>query len=807
MIRCLPTEVQGRLRSGVAIPSLQQCVEELLLNSIDAGATCVGVRMDMEAFKVQVIDNGCGMTAEDMERVGSRYHTSKCSCVKDLENLRSFGFRGEALASIVSLATLVEVTSRTRLSVKTHVKLFKDGHGMDVFEAETARPSAGTTVIVCNFFHNMPVRRKRMDAVMEGERIRQRVEALSLMRPSVSFTLKNDYTGAMMVQLPKARDTHHRFVQIHGLARAEKLGEVSHAHKQFDVTGYLGKEGHYNSSLQYLYVNDRLLLKTRIHKLLNCLLRRLSSSNQKQDSPDGTPVIRSPKHKRNQDQYGVYIINIKCPYSEYDICLEPAKTLVEFKDWDGVLLCVEEAVKAFLRRENLVSLFSQEDLDCVSPKVFSAERTDQEKETQGAVGASTLDCSVGMKLASDFVHRRRAADLIESRADESPRHEQIGVNEFEKKAQCDLEPASTDADDRVQQPFDEAADKLGRASGEDWALSKGEVSDSHLPISQIPTCQLDSSSNQQIFQHHGRKIRLSDPYVHQSLQVQYRPDSNKPVLQVPDLALRFIAPKPKILRNSNQDGASLKPCKDAAAVIPSKIPRFNPPEKLSTSNQPGSLDEFRQTYTTSLKANIQRSRLQNATRISQTLSFSKSPDSLSASEDGDEVGAPTTLATNYGSGQVSLAAKLCRLKRHTTEDIEDSQHTCGDLSEDKHGLCVSTDATQDSTNSLNPQNHKATVEPSLESSRKRQFVGDEGESTCSDWLPHYDTAVGKTVYINKKTGLSRYEEPVSGEAQVSCTSDVSNMAVSVISEMGELVPFLLYYIFVSKWHTWPKYSK
>uniref|UniRef100_A0A8C9Y281 Histidine kinase/HSP90-like ATPase domain-containing protein n=1 Tax=Sander lucioperca TaxID=283035 RepID=A0A8C9Y281_SANLU len=97
MIKCLAKEVQGKLRSGVAIPSLQQCLEELILNSIDAEATCVGVRMDMEAFKVQVIDNGTGINAEDMECVGNRYHTSKCSSVEDLDNLRWYGFRGEAL--------------------------------------------------------------------------------------------------------------------------------------------------------------------------------------------------------------------------------------------------------------------------------------------------------------------------------------------------------------------------------------------------------------------------------------------------------------------------------------------------------------------------------------------------------------------------------------------------------------------------------------------------------------------------------------------------------------------------------------
>ncbi|KAF3701276.1 DNA mismatch repair protein Mlh3 MutL protein -like protein 3 [Channa argus] len=416
MIKCLPKEVQGKLRSGVAIPSFQQCVEELILNSIDAGATCVGVRMDMEAFKVQVIDNGAGMSVEDIKCVGNRYHTSKCGTVEDLDNLKWYGFRGEALASIVSLATLVEISSRTRSSLKTHVKVFKDGKSLDVFEAETARPSAGTTVVICNFFHNMPVRRKRMDAVLEGERIRHRVEAISLMHPSVSFTLKNDCTGAMMVQLCKAKNTYQRFVQIHSLGRAQKMREISYSLGGFEVIGYIGREGHYNNSLQFLYINERLLLKTRIHKLLNLLLRRLSSSTQKNDSPDGQSAIRSPKHKRSQELHGVYVINIKCSYSEYDICLEPAKTLIEFKDWDGILLCIEGAVKAFLRSENLVAVLCEDDLDYVSPKLFGADITEQDEGTGGLAtrSAATLDCSLGIKLASDSVHRKRSDGVSQS---------------------------------------------------------------------------------------------------------------------------------------------------------------------------------------------------------------------------------------------------------------------------------------------------------------------------------------------------------------------------------------------------------
>ncbi|XP_062872270.1 DNA mismatch repair protein Mlh3 isoform X3 [Trichomycterus rosablanca] len=226
MIKSLSREVQAQLRSGIAIFSLQQCVEELVLNSIDAGATCVAVKIDIEACKVQVIDNGSGMDRENMEKVGIRYCTSKCSSLEDLDNLCFHGFRGEAIASMVTLATMVEVSSRTKLSIKTFVKRFNEGKASEVFEAQTTRPSSGTTVLICNFFHNMPVRRKRMDSVLEVERVRQRVEAISLMHSSVSFTVKKDCSGILLVQLPKARNTYYRFVQIHGFGKAQKLRET-----------------------------------------------------------------------------------------------------------------------------------------------------------------------------------------------------------------------------------------------------------------------------------------------------------------------------------------------------------------------------------------------------------------------------------------------------------------------------------------------------------------------------------------------------------------------------------------------------
>ncbi|XP_040414785.1 DNA mismatch repair protein Mlh3 isoform X2 [Cygnus olor] len=354
MIKHLGEDVRARLRSGVTITSLGQCVEELVLNSIDAKATCVAVRVDLEAFKIQVVDNGSGMGRDDLHKMGKRYFTSKCSSVGDLENLTYYGFRGEALASIANVASVVEVSSKTSRTAKTFMKLFHNGHALEVCEAELSRPSGGTTVTVCNLFYQLPVRRRCMDPVLEFERVRQKVEAISLMHPSVSLSLRNDVSCAMVLQLPKTRDIYSRFCQIYGLGRSQKLREVSHKSGRFQIGGYISSEGHYNKNMQFLYVNRRLVLKTRLHKLIDFLLRKQSVICKAKSGPANRQACSSPgRHRSGPELYGIFILNVSCAYSDYDVCLEPAKTLIEFQNWDALLACVEEGVKMFLKREHL----------------------------------------------------------------------------------------------------------------------------------------------------------------------------------------------------------------------------------------------------------------------------------------------------------------------------------------------------------------------------------------------------------------------------------------------------------------------
>ncbi|XP_016048331.1 DNA mismatch repair protein Mlh3 isoform X2 [Erinaceus europaeus] len=390
MIKCLSAEVQAKLRSGLAIGSLAQCVEELALNSIDAEAKCVAVRVNLETFQVQVIDNGCGMRREDLAKVGSRYCTSKCSSLEELEKPRFYGFRGEALASIADMASAVEISSRENRTMRTFVRLFQNGKALNVSEAELTRPSAGTTVTAYNLFYQLPVRRKCTDPRLEFEKVRQRIEALSLLHPSISFSLRNDVSGSMVLQLSKTKDTCSRFCQIYGLAKSQKLKEIRFKYQEFELDGFISSEAHYNKNMQFLFVNKRLILRTKLHKLIDFLLRKESIICKPRNGPGSRQMNLNPRYRSNPELHGIYVINVHCPFCEYDICMDPAKTLIEFQNWDTLLACIQEGVKMFLKKEKLFVELSGEDLKEFSEDngfsllsatlqrhVFSDEKCDQ----------------------------------------------------------------------------------------------------------------------------------------------------------------------------------------------------------------------------------------------------------------------------------------------------------------------------------------------------------------------------------------------------------------------------------------------
>lgn len=302
---------------------------------------------------MQVADNGTGISLEDFKLLGERYATSKAHCLSDLENLRHYGYRGEALASTTEVSGTVEVSSRHRASQRTHTKMFHNGKPVSVAASQTPRPSVGTTVTVHDFFYNLPVRRGVISEALELERVQRAVQCSALINPSVSFTLRNDKTGQYLLQAPRTNSVLGRFAQLYGQERARPMKEHDVASGDCFIKGHISTEGHHSKALQFVYVNKRIVKRTQLHAAANGLLASslLTKKVPRLSKVDDKVAPREVQTGRTVAP--VFILQLTCPLSQFDITLEPTKTLIEFKEWDLVLEGVRRLVLEFLEESGL----------------------------------------------------------------------------------------------------------------------------------------------------------------------------------------------------------------------------------------------------------------------------------------------------------------------------------------------------------------------------------------------------------------------------------------------------------------------
>ena len=254
----------------------------------------------------------------------------------------------------------VEICSRHKLSQQSHSKVFHRGRAVSISPNKNPRPSVGTTVTVHDFFYNLPVRRIGLSEALELNYIRKVVECIALVNPSRSFSVRNDKSAECILQTHKTHSILSTFGLICGAEKASCMKEVALNHGDFKFTGFIGTDGHHSKSLQFIYVNGRSVKKTPLHACVNgslansIIARKLSRQNDPGWQPRGLQLDKdlfSPK--RTPERHGVYILMIECPRTEYDICLEPAKTLIEFRTWDSVLNAVDLLVRKFLEEYNL----------------------------------------------------------------------------------------------------------------------------------------------------------------------------------------------------------------------------------------------------------------------------------------------------------------------------------------------------------------------------------------------------------------------------------------------------------------------
>ena len=323
-IRILPSSIANVIAAGEVVERPSSVVKELMENAVDAGADNIAVViLDAGRTLVQVIDDGCGMSPDEAVLCFERHATSKISTAEDLMDIHTFGFRGEALAAIASVA---EVTLRTRRE--------EDEVGCEVFfsdsvhrSTEMVAASKGTNIAVRNLFYNVPARRKFLKSDnVELKHIIAEFTKIALTRPETGFTLTHN--GKELYVLKPAMSLKFRIQDLLGTGVVNAVVDISAETSVVKLSGFicrpdLARKGRGN---QYFFVNGRYFYSKYLHQA----------------------VMKGYEHLIADGVVPSYFIYLDVDPHSVDVNVSPRKTEVKFED-DSVIFqiiyaCIRETL-------------------------------------------------------------------------------------------------------------------------------------------------------------------------------------------------------------------------------------------------------------------------------------------------------------------------------------------------------------------------------------------------------------------------------------------------------------------------------
>ena len=325
-IKILEPEVAQKIAAGEVIERPFSVVKELVENSLDAGATEIRVELvDGGKKLIKVVDNGSGLSQEDVFLCFERHATSKISRAEDLERIATLGFRGEALASIDAVSRLVLKTSEGTGGIKVE----REGGRLLRF-SEGAYPR-GTSIEVRDLFFNLPVRRKFLrSAQSELALIARYLTLVALAFPEISFSLSHG--GRQLVNCPGVKTRKERFYQLFGRQALERMLEPDLKEGDYQITGFLSRppRGSPDKQRQVYYVNCRPV----------------------RDRTLAAAVQQATKGWYEKDSYPEIYLFLTLPCSEVDVNVHPAKAEVRFRDSLRVFQLAVTSIDEALKRES-----------------------------------------------------------------------------------------------------------------------------------------------------------------------------------------------------------------------------------------------------------------------------------------------------------------------------------------------------------------------------------------------------------------------------------------------------------------------
>lgn len=329
IIHLLPDAIANQIAAGEVVQRPASALKELLENAVDAKASHIQVIVkDAGKTLIQVIDNGKGMSLTDARMSFERHATSKIKNTEDLFSIRTFGFRGEALASIGAVAQVEMKTRQKGAELGTLIVM----EGSEVKKQEPVSCPEGTSISVRNLFFNVPARRNFLKSnPVEMRHMVEEFQRVALSYPEIGFTfIQNDLE--LFRLLPGKLS--HRILGVFGKSYQGQLVACLEETPHLNVRGYIGKPESAKKTRgeQYFFVNNRFIKNNYLNHAVSNAYEGLMSG----------------------DMQPFYVLFLEIDPSHIDINVHPTKTEIKFDDERTVYAVVRSAVKQSLGAHNVV---------------------------------------------------------------------------------------------------------------------------------------------------------------------------------------------------------------------------------------------------------------------------------------------------------------------------------------------------------------------------------------------------------------------------------------------------------------------
>ncbi len=350
LIRLLPESIANQIAAGEVVQRPASVVKELLENSLDAGATKIKlIFRDGGQTLLQIIDNGKGMSDTDARMCWERHATSKIQKAEDLFSLATFGFRGEALASIAAVSQVEMKSKREEDSLGTLIII----EASEVKKQEVVSMANGTTISVKNLFFNIPVRRNFLKSIaVETKYIIEEFQRVALSRPDVEMSLFN---GNNEVYKLSSTQLESRIEDILIKSSKGSLLAVEEHTEIVSISGFIGSPelARKTRGNQFLFVNGRFIKEPYFHHAIS-------------NAYDG--LI-------DKDHHPFYVLFLEIDPSKIDVNVHPTKTEVKFEEGRPIYQIISSVATKALSHYNVTpTLDTSAFLPSFSEKKINEER-------------------------------------------------------------------------------------------------------------------------------------------------------------------------------------------------------------------------------------------------------------------------------------------------------------------------------------------------------------------------------------------------------------------------------------------------